>query len=123
MSIYVILIISLFFSAFFSGMEIAFISANKLKLELDKQSNKYFSKLLSKALHSPSRFIASMLVGNNISLVIYSYFMGKMLIEILPLQNFNDFSILLIQTVISTLVILVTAEFLPKTIFGTVLKI
>jgi hypothetical protein len=58
-----------------------------------------------------------MLVGNNISLVVYSYFMGKILVQILPLQTFNEFSVLLIQTIISTLLILVTAEFLPKTIF------
>jgi putative hemolysin len=117
MSIYVILIISLFFSAFFSGMEIAFISANKLKLELDKQSNKYFSKLLSKALHSPSRFIASMLVGNNIALVIYGITMAEFLDPILSSYTDSSFLILLLQTVFSTLIILITAEFFPKAIF------
>ena len=113
----IITIISILLSAFFSGMEIAFVSANKMHIELEKKREGFIPKILSKITHKSSKFITTMLVGNNISLVIYSYYMGKILIRILPLGGFNDFSILLIQTLISTILILVTAEFLPKAIF------
>jgi len=112
-----IIIISIIFSAFFSGMEIAFFSANKLHIELEKKRAGFVSKILNKVTQRSSKFITTMLVGNNISLVIYSYFMGKVLVRLLPTTYFNDFSSLLIQTIISTLIILVTAEFLPKAIF------
>ncbi|MDG1398626.1 MAG: hemolysin family protein, partial [Polaribacter sp.] len=77
----------------------------------------FIPKILTKITYKSSKFITTMLVGNNISLVVYSYYMGKFLIRFIPAQSFNEFSILLFQTVISTVVILVTAEFLPKTIF------
>lgn len=113
----VIIVTSIILSAFFSGMEIAFVSANKLHIELEKKRDGFTSSILSKITQKSSRFITTMLVGNNISLVIYSYFMGKLIVSVLGLQMFNDFSVLLIQTVISTLIILITAEFLPKAIF------
>ena len=112
-----IIVISILFSAFFSGMEIAFVSANKLHIELEKKREGLIPNILSKLTLNPSKFITTMLIGNNIALVIYSYFMGKFLVDLLPLTSFSEFSILLIQTVISTLIILVTAEFLPKAIF------
>ena len=113
----IVISISILLSAFFSGMEIAFVSANKLHIELEKKRDGFFPKILNKITQKSSKFITTMLVGNNISLVIYTYYMGKFLIRILPLNNFNEFSILLIQTIISTIIILVTAEFLPKAIF------
>lgn len=113
----VVIVISIILSAFFSGMEIAFVSANKLHIELEKKREGFLAKILNKITQKSSKFITTMLVGNNISLVIYSYFMGKFLLRIFPLEGFNDFSILLVQTLISTIVILVTAEFLPKAIF------
>ena len=113
----IIIITSIILSAFFSGMEIAFVSANKLHIELEKKREGFIPKILNKITQKPSKFITTMLVGNNISLVIYSYYMGGFLVDILPLNNYNDFSVLLIQTIISTILILVTAEFLPKTIF------
>ena len=113
----IIISISILLSAFFSGMEIAFVSANKLHLELEKKRAGFIPKILNRITQKSSKFITTMLVGNNISLVVYSYYMGCFLIKILPLSGFNDFSILLIQTIISTILILVTAEFLPKTIF------
>ncbi|TVZ55809.1 CBS domain containing-hemolysin-like protein [Lutibacter sp. Hel_I_33_5] len=113
----IVIIISIILSAFFSGMEIAFVSANKLHLELEKKKKGFLSKVLSKITQKSSKFITTMLVGNNISLVIYSYFMGKLLVKFLPLSSFNEFTILLFQTLISTLIILITAEFLPKAIF------
>ena len=98
-------------------MEIAFVSSNKLHIELEKKREGIIAKILSRITKNSSRFITTMLVGNNIALVIYSYYMGQFLLQLLPVEGFNDFSILLLQTVISTLVILVTAEFLPKAIF------
>lgn len=98
-------------------MEIAFVSSNKLHIELEKKREGIIAKILSRITKKSSRFITTMLVGNNIALVIYSYYMGRFLLQLLPVEGLNDFSILLLQTVISTLVILVTAEFLPKAIF------
>jgi putative hemolysin len=113
----IIIVVSIILSAFFSGMEIAFVSANKLHIELEKKRAGFIPQILNKITQKSSKFITTMLVGNNISLVIYSYYMGGFLLEIMPLEGFNEFSILLIQTIISTIIILVTAEFLPKAIF------
>lgn len=117
----VIIVFSILFSAFFSGMEIAFVSANKLHIELEKKREGFTYVILERLTRESSKFITTMLVGNNISLVVYSYYMGKLLVTTLiplfPLIVLNDFSILLIQTFISTMVILITAEFLPKAIF------
>ncbi|SDK91544.1 Hemolysin, contains CBS domains [Salinimicrobium catena] len=120
-----IIVFSLIFSAFFSGMEIAYVSANKIHVEIEKKQNDFLAKVLTRLTRKPSKFIAAMLVGNNIALVIYGFFMGDLLMEWLggmDLENdlakylVEDFS-LLTQTVISTLVILLTAEFLPKVFF------
>lgn len=113
----IIISISIVLSAFFSGMEIAFVSANKMHIELEKKREGFIPRILTIITQKSSKFITTMLVGNNISLVIYSYYMGKFLLRILPIDNFNEFSVLLIQTIISTIVILITAEFLPKAIF------
>jgi putative hemolysin len=122
----IIIILSLVFSAFFSGMEIAFISANRIHIEIEKKQNDFLAKILSRLTKRPSKFIATMLIGNNISLVIYGLFMGELLMNwfvgMLPANNsfvdlmLTDFS-LLTQTIISTLIILITAEFLPKVLF------
>ena len=106
-----IILISIIFSAFFSGMEIAFVSANKLHIELEKKRKGFIPNILTKLTKNSSKFITTMLVGNNISLVLYSYFMGKVIVEYYGINS------ILIQTVISTILILVTAEFLPKAIF------
>ena len=106
-----IILISIIFSAFFSGMEIAFVSANKLHIELEKKRKGFIPNILKKLTKNSSKFITTMLVGNNISLVLYSYFMGKVIVEYYGINS------ILIQTVISTILILVTAEFLPKAIF------
>lgn len=127
MSIYVIIIIvSLILSAFFSGMEIAYVSSNKIHIEIEKKQEGILAKILSKLTAKPSKFITTMLIGNNIALVIYGFFMGDLLVNwfqsMLPLTSgFLNYMLvdlsLLSQTLISTLVILITAEFLPKVFF------
>ena len=115
-----IIIISLLLSAFFSGMEIAYVSSNRLNLEIEKNQSGLTPKLLSIITQNPSRFIATMLIGNNFVLVIYGIFMGQFIIDKLSFINiltFNELTIVLIQTLISTLVILITAEFIPKVLF------
>ena len=109
-------LITLTLSAFFSGVEIAFISSNKIKLELDKNSGKFPANIISYFSKNDSDFITTMLVGNNIALVIYGILMTKFLTPFLSIFLFSSYSILLAQTLISTLIILVTAEFLPKAI-------
>lgn len=112
------ILITMAFSAFFSGMEIAFISSNKLRFEMDKKKKGITSKILSIFYKDPNNFISTMLVGNNIALVIYGILMAQ-LIEANLLSGVidNPFWLVLIQTIISTLIILVTGEFMPKTIF------
>ncbi len=127
MSIYVIIIIvSLILSAFFSGMEIAYVSSNKIHIEIEKKQDGLLAKVLRKLTARPSKFITTMLIGNNIALVVYGFFMGDVLVNwfqsMLPTNSgflnylLTDLS-LLSQTVLSTLVILITAEFLPKVFF------
>jgi len=113
-------------SAFFSGMEMAYVSSNKIHIELEKKKGGLIANVLSKITENPSKFIATMLVGNNVALVIYGLFMGDFIMNWLQgtiseqNEQFNyivDNFGLLIQTILSTLVILVTAEFLPKVFF------
>ena len=116
-----LIIIMLLLSAFFSGMEIAFVSSNRLKQELDLKRKILPARILSIFYTNPSRFIGALLLGNNIALVIYGIAMAKQLepviIDVLPLQYHSELIILLIQTVVSTLIILITAEFIPKILF------
>ena len=113
----IIAILTITLSAFFSGVEIAFISSNKLQLELDKGSEKISSKVISFFSRNESNFITTMLIGNNVSLVIYGIIMAKLLTPYLQYFAFNSYYLLFVQTIISTSIILVTAEFLPKSIF------
>jgi len=114
-----IIILCLMLSAFFAGMEIAFVSSNKIYLEIEKKQDDFISKILTKLTQKPSKFIATMLVGNNISMVVYGFFMGDLLMQwFINLGfQFTDLSNLLLQTTISTLIVLITSEFLPKVFF------
>ena len=119
--ILLIILVSLVFSAFFSGTEIAYLQSNRLKIEIDRKQGIVSARILSFFVRNESKFITMLLLGNNIALVVYGIFMGELIIEkIFPAHiGIQDLPwlILLTQTLISTLVILVTAEFLPKTIF------
>lgn len=119
MSPLLIVFFCLLFSAFFSGMEIAFISSNKLKIELDKIHGTYSSKIISVFTKNPDKYIATMLLGNNVALVIYGLMVARLFEPILTntLHINSDFLILITQTLVGTIVILFTAEFLPKTVF------
>ena len=114
-------VITLLFSAFFSGMEIAFISSNKLQIELQNKQGFLGGKILSGFVQKPGQFIGTTLMGNTISLVLYGIFMAYLLEDpirgILPEVLNNEAVVLIFQTIISTMIVLVTAEFLPKSIF------
>jgi len=115
--IIVLIIVSLAFSAFFSGVEIAFISANRLKIAIDKNQGGIRDRILSNFAKKPSKFIGTMLLGNNVAIVIYGMLMALVLEPIIAQYTDSSILVLLTQTVISTLLVLVFAEFLPKTIF------
>ena len=105
-----IIIISLIFSAFFSGMEIAYVSSNKISIEIEKKKTGFISSIIKILTIKPSKFITTMLIGNNIALVIYGFTMGALLTREFDLNLIN-------QILVSTFIILITAEFLPKVFF------
>lgn len=118
MNLLVYILITLLFSAFFSGTEMAFISANRVRLELDKQNGGLTAKALNYFYSHSEKFISTMLVGNNIALIIYGIFMAQLLEG--PIEHYitgSTFLVVLIQTLLSTIVILFTAEYLPKALF------
>lgn len=125
-----IIIFSLILSGFFSGMEIAFVSSNRLMQELDLKRKVIPARILSAFYNNPSRFIGALLLGNNVALVVYGIAVANMLepiiINILPAGFSSEYIILLIQTLFSTLLILIVAEFIPKVLFrinpNTILK-
>src|SRR5690349_22723663 len=123
MSDWGIILLTLLFSAFSSGSEIAFLSSNKLRIELDRSQGSFSARILWNFVKSPSRFIASMLIANNIALVIYGIIMAENLITRewlrmhLPPQLHGNGMLLVLQTFLSTIIILVAAEFIPKVLF------
>jgi putative hemolysin len=121
MDITLIIVLSILTSAFFSGIEIAFISANKLLIELRSKQGSVSARILSPFVNNPSRFISTTLVGNNIGLVVYGIYMGAFLnpyiIQYIPGTANSTMLLLLVQSLVSTLIVLVTGEFLPKVLF------
>lgn len=121
MNPYLTILVTLCCAAFFSGLEIAFVSANKLRIELEKSKGSYTANLVGRFVKHPSRFIGAMLVGNNIALVVYGIAASALLEPVLkawlPAGFDHDTLVLIIQTIVSTLVILVVAEFMPKILF------
>ncbi|NVK27399.1 MAG: HlyC/CorC family transporter [Flavobacteriia bacterium] len=114
---YVVIILALLASAFFSGMEIAFLSANRLQIELESKKKRISNVLLSYLVKHPARFISTMLVGNNVALVLFGKYVPEILNPYFQWTN-EQYIILLLQTVISTIVVLFVAEYLPKAIFS-----
>ena len=116
-----VILVCLLLSAFFSGMEIAFVASNRIFLEIEKQQKGLLALGLKLLTKNPSRFIATMLVGNNFALVVYGIFMGDRILQLLVQQSYltgsTEFLLLFYQTLISTGIILLTAEFLPKVFF------
>ena len=118
---YLIILLCLFFSAFFSGMEIAFVSADKLHIEVLKKKGNFAGRILALFTGNQSQFLATMLVGNNIALVLYGIYMAGLLepviVSLLPVTIATNVVVLIIQSIISTTLVLLTAEFLPKSLF------
>ena len=112
-----VIFIAIIFSAFFSGMEIAFITANKLRIELDRKQGVSGSQFIRIFNNNPGQYIATMLIGNNVALVVYGLFFSRLLGPILTPLIGSDLAVLILNTVISTAIILIVAEFLPKTVF------
>ena len=117
----IIILVCLILSAFFSGMEIAFVSSNRFYLEIEKSQEGLTSKVLKTITQNPSQFIATMLLGNNVALVLYGIFMGDRILQLIFPQALlsGEASLIIVfyQTLISTAIILLTAEFLPKVFF------
>lgn len=113
----IIILICLLLSAFFSGMEIAFLTSNKLRIEIDKSNKSISQALIALFVSNSGMYITTILVGNNVVMVIYGMFMSQFLVEKLAIFHLSVGVQLLFETIISTLIILVMAEFLPKTIF------
>lgn len=120
-TVYLFILIALLASAFFSGSEIAFISANRLKIEVKTQQGELSAQILSKFYEQPSAFLGTMLVGNNIALVIFGILTEEVwkepLQQMLPIWLSGDFSVLLLLTLITTVIVLLGGEFIPKTLF------
>lgn len=113
-----IMLVALFFSALFSGFEIAFVSSDRLRFETDARQNSLSSRILGRFFNNPNLYISTMLVGNNIALVIYSTMMARLIEMLLPAGFIeNEFVLVVLETLVSTAIVIVVGEYVPKTIF------
>ncbi|MBA4322501.1 MAG: hemolysin, partial [Odoribacter sp.] len=117
MNNWIIILIAVLASAFFSGMEIAFVSSNKLRIELDRKQGVFGSGIIKIFTSNPGQYIVTMLIGNNISLVVYGLIISKILSPVIYPFAGSDLITLVLQTIISSAIIIFVAEFLPKTVF------
>lgn len=118
-SVFIILLM-LLLSAFFSGMEIAFTSKNRLKLELDRKQSRLFNFIADIFARHPGQYITTILVGNNIALVIYSLYMSLLLRSLAAAVGWTEIArsgSVALETAVSTVIIIFVAEFLPKSVF------
>lgn len=113
----IVTLVSLLFSGLFSGAEMAFVTSDRVRVEIDVKQGGIIGRILRRFYANPQFFISSILVGNNIVLVIYGMGAAAMLKPLQPSLGFDDGMMLLLQTIVSTIVIIITGEFLPKTIF------
>ena len=117
----IIMLVALFFSALFSGLEIAFVQADRLRFEMDVERHTFSSRLLERFFRNPNIYISTMLVGNNIALVLYSTMMAHLiealLVKIPGFSITNEFLLVFVETLVSTAIVIVVGEFVPKTIF------
>jgi CBS domain containing-hemolysin-like protein len=116
-SSYLIILITVLASAFFSGLEIAFITSNKLRIELEAKQGNFSARILAHFNKYPSRYLGTMLLGNNIALVVFGIYMDEELQPLIGRYIHSKAIVLLVSTFVSTMFILVTAEYLPKNIF------
>lgn len=113
-----VMLLALFFSALFSGLEIAFVSSDRLRFEMDCERKTFSSRILSRFFHNPNLYISTMLVGNNIALVVYSTMMAKLIELLLPDGLItNEFLLVVLETLLSTAIVIVIGEYVPKTVF------
>lgn len=115
--IYLYILLTLAFSAFFSGCEIAYVSADRLRLELDRNKGGFISSILGILYRRPDHFITTMLLGNNIALVLYGILMAQLLEPVLYEWMDSDVLVLIVQSIVGTIIILFTGEFIPKVMF------
>ena len=116
-----IMLVALFFSALFSGLEIAFVQADRLRFEMDVEQHTLGARILERFFRNPNIYLSTMLVGNNIALVIYSTMMAhliEMLLAMIPgFTLSNEFILVLVETLVSTAIVIVVGEYVPKTLF------
>src|SRR5579859_7461531 len=114
---FIIILLSLAVSFFFSGMEIAYVSSNKLQLHVDSQKESLSGRLFSRITNSPVKFLITLLLGNTLALVVFGVFTAKVIEAMLSGYSLTRTEILVLQTLITTSLILVAADFIPKNLF------